>query len=89
MKDLDLDLWPIAVIQDRYNGVYLGGKWMAIAEADLRIDRTSVCRASWVLSNGPYGDDLTAMDFGCDIPKWMGVGNTPDEAIKNLKSKNK
>lgn len=84
-----LDLYPIAIIEDRYTGVYSGGTWLAIAVSD-NIEATGESRVQWCLGEGPYGDDSEAADFGRRIPNinWIGVGNTPQEALDNLYAKN-
>lgn len=73
-----IDLWPVAIIEDRYHGTYSGGAWIAIAEADSAYgDRT---RVSWCLNVGPHGDDTDAMVFWAEPPPWVAVGGTPDAA---------
>ncbi len=79
------DLWPIAIIQDRYLGSYANGKWFAIANADMSTDVGS--RAEFCLTSGPHGDDVTAMNFWYEAPDWIAVGNSPEEAINNLTRK--
>jgi hypothetical protein len=76
---------PIAIIEDRYSGVYSDGRWLALNGADTldngcyRIVRT--------LENGPHGDDGDAMAFWVDPPNWIASGNTPDQALANLIAK--
>jgi hypothetical protein len=80
----DLRQYPVAIIEDRYGGCYSGGGWLAVAEADrMFADRT---RASWVLSEGPHGDDCDAMEFWADPPPWIATGPTPDAALKALRA---
>lgn len=92
MSDID-NLYPIAIVEDRYGGVYSGGKWIAIAdhtesysEEDDDLNRYEAVMA---IANGGDGD---ADDFwrnpNKNIPSWIAVGNTPKEAYENLKSKN-
>lgn len=82
-------LYPIAIIQDRYSGVYSGGQWLAIANSKDPHDWAE-SRAHWCLHDGPHGNDITASVFGLQAHTfdWIGVGNTPDEAVSNLKRKN-
>jgi hypothetical protein len=77
--------YPIAVVQDRYGGTYSGGEWLAISKADkLENGAFRIIRA---LEFGPHGDDGNAMDFWHEPPDWIAVGNTPDEAVANLRNK--
>lgn len=80
-----LDYWPAAIIQDRYNGVYAGGSWLAISEADTQFEH-GMSRVDWCLNDGPYGDDTDAMMFWAEPPTWIAVGNTPDAALSALKA---
>lgn len=80
------DSYPIAVIQDRYDGAYSGGAWLAIANAREPFDDTAT-RASWCLRNGPHGGDTDAMLFWEEPPGWIAAGTTPDEAIAKLAEK--
>jgi len=77
-RDLETMLWPIAVVQDRYMGTYSGGKWVAIPKADY-----------YSLDHTVWGDDIEAMEWAhrnLRQVKRVGVGDTPDEALKDLLS---
>ena len=76
---------PIALLQDRYGGVYRGGAWLALACADEDNDGTP--RILWAMSDGPGGDDLKAAGVWQDAPIWIASGQTPDEAIAHLTGK--
>jgi len=76
------DAYPIAIVQDRYSGVYSEGTWLAIAQADLPHEGRS--RADFVLADGPHGDDCVASEFWSDPPLWIAVGNSPQEALDRL-----
>ncbi len=78
----DISLWPIAIIEDRYHGTYSGGKWIAIA--NWRKDD----RLNFVEDEG-NGGDTDASDFWYNPPSWVAVGNTPQEALAELKRTNK
>lgn len=78
----ETSLYPIAIIEDRYTGCYSGGKWLAIAECDTMENGTY--RIVRVLEGGPYGDGTDAMEFWAEPPRWIAVGNTPDEARAKL-----
>ena len=78
IRDLETLLWPIAVVQDRYMGTYTGGKWVAIPRADY-----------YSLDHTVWGDDVDAMEWAhrnLRQVKRVGVGATPDEALKDLLS---
>ncbi len=71
-----LDIYPLTVVVDRYNGAYSGGKWTAW-------NMYPEC-----VPYGPFGDDLSCDEFWWDEhPFPIGVGNTPDEAIRDLQEK--
>ena len=87
-------LWPIAVFEDRYGGTYSGGKWLAVAAFECGCsemddltedDRTKLDYAA----NRALSGDFEAGEFGGKIAeiRWLSVGETPDEAIKNLREK--
>ena len=77
---------PIAIVQDRYTGVYSGGRWLAIAAAK---DTVAVAqtRADFCLEedDGPSGSDVAAGTFWIDPPSWIAVGDTPEQALENLR----
>lgn len=78
-------LYPVAVVQDRYQGTYSNGEWLAICRAGRNEDGMS--RISWLLEFGPSGDDIEAADFWASPPPWIAVGPTPDQAVANLIAK--
>ena len=67
--------YPLTICNDRYSGAYSGGKFTAwhLDAEDVPIDI--------------FGDDVECDMFweSNDIP--VGIGNTPEEAINDLKSK--
>ena len=65
--------WPIAIFQSRYSGVYEGGSWFAVADAD-KVN----------LEEGPYGDDEACVEWFSENYGEIGVGDTPDEALQSL-----
>ncbi len=77
---------PIAIIQDRYQGQYAGGAWLAVANASAMLGGCR--RINFALDDdtgmGPSSSDAAAMEFWADPPDWISVGATPDEALKNL-----
>jgi hypothetical protein len=84
-----METYPIAIVQDHYTGVYSGGRWLAIACAtDSLNDRSRVdfCLES---DEGPSGSDVEAGTFWLDPPSWIAVGNTPEEALANLRNAQK
>ena len=96
-------IYPIMLIEDRYNGAYSGGKWLAAANANggvfkpnWDIDREYKHRADFLVEGPPSGGDSDAIEFWDHIyPKhkyatlqWLAVGDRPDEAIENLKEQN-
>jgi hypothetical protein len=77
-----LDGYPIAIVQDRYSGVYSGGAWLAVAQANLPHDGRS--RIDFILGGSPHGDDSDAAEFWAAPPDWIAVGNSPQRALDNL-----
>lgn len=77
-----LTLYPVAVVQDRYQGTYSHGEWFAVANADEPIE--GLVRASWVLEHGPYRSDLDAQEFWENPPDWIAVGASADAAVDSL-----
>jgi hypothetical protein len=82
MTDHLLDGYPIAIVQDRYSGVYSEGTWLGVAQASMPHEGQS--RVDFVLCNGPRGDDSEAAEFWADPPQWIAVGNSPQEALDRL-----
>jgi hypothetical protein len=79
---IPLALYPVAVIQDRYQGVYSDGAWLAIADADE--PHSEMARASWALTCGPGGGGIEACRFWGSPPDWIGAGATCEGAIAQL-----
>lgn len=74
--DLEQTLWPIAIVQDRYRGIYTGGRWVAIPHAD----HSSFDYTVW-------GDDVSCMEWALEnieSNKQVGVGDTPQGALSDL-----
>lgn len=65
---------PLTIVQDRYNGVYSGGKYTAW---NLEYNE---------IPPEPCGDDVTAMNFWRD-DSMVGRGSTPDEAVDDLRQR--
>lgn len=69
-------LYPVTIIEDRYTGAYSGGKWTAFNR---------------------YADDIPEEVDDSDVPCFtfwwstnkepVGIGNTPDEALRDLEEK--
>lgn len=83
MMDFDVmfepryDLYQVAIFQSRYGGIYEGGDWFAIANFK-SFEETGI-------SEYVFGDDCDAVDFWMsEKSEMIGVGSTPDAAVKNL-----
>jgi hypothetical protein len=81
-SDVPPELYPIMVVEDRYQGVYSRGRWWAVARADAPLDGTT--RITWLMENGPSGDDVTASVFWRYAPLWIAADATADAAIAKL-----
>lgn len=70
-------VYPLTVVADRYSGTYSGGKW------------TAWNLYPWEVPDGTFGDDCGCFDFWqSDCEEYcIGIGNTPEEAICDLKTK--
>jgi hypothetical protein len=68
-------LWPIVVAHDRYHGVYTGGEWVAIPNAD----RVPFDDTVWA-------DDDVCADWAATqlAAGRLGVGATPQQAYDDL-----
>lgn len=77
---------PVFVCSDRYGGVYAGGAWWAVANADAALEEST--RLDWVLNShrGPWSDDSEAIGFWSNPPDWIAIGDTPDQACEALGS---
>lgn len=77
--DVLTSLYPIITVQSRYGGVYEGGAWHAIPNAD----------AAWSWSDAyaeyMFGEDADAVAFwGSDEAEVVGRGGTPNAAVLDL-----
>ena len=79
--DKQFFLEPIVVISDRYSGAYSGGKWVAFGRADLQFVHEVALDNVW---NGDYE---CAEFFTDEMKSLIGQGNTPDEAVVDLRTK--
>lgn len=75
VKVVNLDkhpIYPLTIVQDRYNGIYSGGKFTAW---NLYPDE---------LPEEAFGDDVTCRCFWADQEIAVGRGSTPNEALFDL-----
>ena len=84
MSSDHLSLAPIVVVEDRYGGGYSGGRWLAVATADVEIE--GLPRSTWVAGDGPGDGNISCALFWMEPPAWIAVGQTPDAAIDALAS---
>lgn len=80
--------YPVAIIQDRYQGCYSGGPWIAIAECEHPACDDRCTRIAYV-SDQAGGSDWQAASFWGDNQDadWLAVGPTPDAALAALRAK--
>jgi hypothetical protein len=67
--------WRIVIHSSRYSGVYERGTWFAMCLGD-------------TFPEDSIGDDISCVEFFETHIDIIGVGNTPDEALMDLLSKN-
>ena len=84
VEDPGLDCYPIFVIQDRYGGIFSGGKWVAIANGTGHDGGES--RVQHYLGIA-HGDNVDAMTFWAEPPDWVASADTPNEAVNRLLAK--
>lgn len=79
-------LFPIVVVMDRYNGLYSGGLWFAVAMADTPYNALDPdpTRVSFCIEEGPNGTDEEATAFWGNPPPWIAIGESPTAAMENL-----
>ena len=77
--------YPVAILEDRYGGVYSGGQWLAISNATDKHAESKKTRLEYISSDGPSADDVTCANFWASAPKWIAVGATPNNAVQNLR----
>ena len=71
------DMYQVIIFQDRYQGIYSHGNWIAVHGCDVDLG----------FVNDEFNfmaDDGSAMSF--DYAK-VGVGNTPNDALEDLLKK--
>jgi len=73
LEDLDL-LNPITIIEDRYNGTYTGFQWISFNLNDDEVPQEV------------SGSDLVHAEFWTKNTIVVGMGNTPDEAVEELRT---
>lgn len=76
-NDYTKDLYPLTIVNDRYNGTYSGGKYTA-----WHLD-------FYEIPNDIAMDDITVNEFWGveDLCYLVGKGDTIEQAYKDLKSK--
>lgn len=68
-------MYPVTILTDRYRGTYSGGGWLAFNLPPEEI---------------PFevaADDITCYKFWRSTDILVGLGSTPDEALKDLENK--
>lgn len=66
------DVYPLTILRDRYSGSYSGGKY------------TAWNLYPWDIPDGPFSDDGGCFDFWLESTIPVGVGETPNAAIRSL-----
>lgn len=72
---MQYDIYPLTLVFDRYCGTYSGGKWVAW-------NSYPEC-----IPEGPDEDDVSCAEFWMENTQVVGLGDTPDEAINDLRTK--
>lgn len=74
------EIYPVTIVMDRYTGTYSKGKWLAF-----QLDTDQV--PDEIGSND--GDEENFWRSHDDMKLPIGKGNTPNEALEDLKAKAK
>lgn len=79
-------IFPVVVAADRYNGLYSGGAWFAVAQADTPFGELDPepTRIMFCLDEGPNGCDEEAKAFWKNPPPWIAVAQSPNAAVEKL-----
>ena len=79
-------LFPVVVLQDRYCGLYSGGEWLAVANADTPYNPIDPdpTRAIFCQDEGPNGTDEEAKNFWRKPPRWVAAAASPNAAVEKL-----
>ncbi len=70
-----MEIYPLTITLDRYGGTYSKGEYLA-----WRLDH-------WEVPQEPFLDDVTCNMFWNTYKGLVGIGETPESAIKDLESK--
>jgi hypothetical protein len=67
-----VDIYPVTIIKDRYNGCYSGSTWLAWNKYETHIPE------------GASDNDTSCRDFWDQFKGIVGFGSTPKEAYDDL-----
>lgn len=73
-------MFPVVIVEDRYQGTYTGYKWLAFPNFD------SYYSYERDLVEGVWGDDVSAADWAFKKSGSYWGGDTPEEALKALQA---
>ncbi len=73
LEDTDI-LYPVTIVEDRYNGTYSGWQWIAFNMEAIDIPQDV------------SGSDLAHAEFWSKNNVVVGKGNTPTEALEELRT---
>lgn len=79
------DLYPVTIVSTRYGGTYEGKAWAAFNAGPEQLSHPMQPYYDW--DGGDYECQVWWADNG-KMP-YVAVGNTPNEALKNLINKQK
>lgn len=71
----DKDIYPLTIIKDRYSGAYSGGLF------------TAFNKDCWNVPEAIDAEDIPCHNFWVGNKTPIGVGDTPEKAIKDLQVK--
>jgi hypothetical protein len=78
-----MNVFPIVIVEDRYQGVYSGHRWLAFP------DFQSYYSYHEDLEKGVWGDDVSAAEWAHRRENDYWGGATPDEALEALREAHK
>jgi hypothetical protein len=69
----------ILLLEDRYGGIYSGGTWLGVIDADAKYDDRS--RGEFAVGCAPSDGDPSAAEFWENPPDWIVAGQSPKHVM--------
>ena len=77
------EYYPLTIVKDRFNGTYSGGKFVAWHCQPCSVPSDTYSREAY-----EFWETIRSFENDTEMPyPTYGIGNTIEEAVKNLESK--